>query len=130
MAFKTLDLKGGQRFGQWLNNRAENSHQPFRRRERAMGRFRSYTTLQNFASGQTSLNNYFNTEGHLTSRGYLLAEPSHRPGGVEYYRRMIAPGPAVKRPITISSDMQVLSDNTTMAAVDRQEATLPSFVCG
>ena len=32
-----------------LNNRAENSHQPFRRRERAMQRFRSLKTLQNSA---------------------------------------------------------------------------------
>ena len=33
-----------------LNNRAENSHQPFRRRERAMQRFRSLETLQKFSS--------------------------------------------------------------------------------
>jgi putative transposase len=33
-----------------LNNRAENSHQPFRRRERAMERFRSQKTLQKFSS--------------------------------------------------------------------------------
>jgi putative transposase len=31
--------------GRWINNRAENSHQPFRRRERAMLRFRSMKTL-------------------------------------------------------------------------------------
>jgi putative transposase len=35
--------------GRRLNNRAENSHQPFRRRERAMQRFRSRRTLQKFA---------------------------------------------------------------------------------
>jgi putative transposase len=33
-----------------LNNRAENSHQPFRRRERAMQQFRSMKTLQKFSS--------------------------------------------------------------------------------
>ena len=33
-----------------LNNRAENSHQPFRRRELAMQRFRSLKTLQKFSS--------------------------------------------------------------------------------
>ena len=30
-----------QETGRWRNNRAENSHQPFRRRERAMAKFRS-----------------------------------------------------------------------------------------
>ena len=39
-----------QEVGRRLNNRAENSHQPFRRRERAMQRFRSMKTLQKFAS--------------------------------------------------------------------------------
>ena len=34
-----------QEAGRRLNNRAENSHQPFRRRERAMQRFRSMKTL-------------------------------------------------------------------------------------
>jgi len=36
--------------GRWLNNRAENSHQPFRRREGAMSKFRDVKTLQKFAS--------------------------------------------------------------------------------
>ncbi len=39
-----------QKVGRRLNNRAENSHQPFRRRERAMQRFRSTKTLQKFSS--------------------------------------------------------------------------------
>jgi putative transposase len=39
-----------QEVGGRLNNRAENSHQPFRRRERAMLRFRSMKTLQKFSS--------------------------------------------------------------------------------
>ena len=34
----------------WLNNRAENSHQPFRRRERTMSNFRSAKSLQKFVS--------------------------------------------------------------------------------
>ena len=67
-AFKTLGMQDRQRCEQWLNNRAENSHQPFRRRERAMGRFRSHKTLQKFASVHASLHNHFNRERHLTSR--------------------------------------------------------------
>jgi len=45
-----------------LNNRAENSHQPFRRRERAMQRFRSVKTLQKFSSVHAELHNHFNQE--------------------------------------------------------------------
>ena len=67
-AFKTLGMQDRQRCEQWLNNRAENSHQPFRRRERAMGKFRSHKTLQKFASVHASLHNHFNRERHLTSR--------------------------------------------------------------
>ena len=50
------------------NNRAENSHQPFRRRERAMLRFRRMRTLQKFASVHASVHNHFNQERTLYSR--------------------------------------------------------------
>jgi putative transposase len=51
-----------------LNNRAENSHQPFRRRERAMQRFRSLKTLQKFSSIHTQVHNQFNQERHPITR--------------------------------------------------------------
>ena len=51
-----------------LYNRAENSHQPFRRRERAMQRFRSRKTLQKFSSVHAQVHNNFNQERHLISR--------------------------------------------------------------
>jgi putative transposase len=51
-----------------LNNRAENSHQPFRRRERAMQRFRSRKTLQKFSSVHAQVHNQFNQERHLVKR--------------------------------------------------------------
>jgi putative transposase len=51
-----------------LNNRAENSHQPFRRRERAMLRFRSMRTLQKFSSVQAQVHNHFSLERHLVTR--------------------------------------------------------------
>jgi putative transposase len=54
--------------GRWVNNRAENSHQPFRRRERAMLRFRSMKTLQKFSAIHASVQNHFNQERHLVSR--------------------------------------------------------------
>ncbi|WP_415644285.1 DDE-type integrase/transposase/recombinase [Sphingomonas antarctica] len=56
-------LSGGQ-----INNRVENSHLPFRRRERAMLRFRRMKTLQKFASVHASVSNHFNTERHLVDR--------------------------------------------------------------
>ena len=54
--------------GRRLNNRAENSHQPFRRRERAMQRFRSAKTLQIFSSVHAQIHNHFNQERHLVTR--------------------------------------------------------------
>jgi putative transposase len=49
-ALKDLGRGDDREMGRWLNNRAENSHLPFRRRERAMLRFRRMRTLQKFAS--------------------------------------------------------------------------------
>jgi putative transposase len=57
-----------QEVGRGLNNRAENSHQPFRRRERAMQRFRSMKTLQKFSSVHAQVHNHFNQERHLVTR--------------------------------------------------------------
>ncbi len=54
--------------GRWLNTRAENSHQPFRRREREMAKFRSVKSLQKFASIHASIHNHFNQERHLYNR--------------------------------------------------------------
>jgi len=54
--------------GRWLNNRAENSHLPFRRRERAMLGFRQMKTLQKFVSVHASFYNHFNSERHLVDR--------------------------------------------------------------
>ena len=65
-----------QGVGRWLNNRAENSHQPFRRRERAMLRFRRMKTLQKFASVHGTVHNHFNQERHLTDRETYKANRS------------------------------------------------------
>jgi len=67
-AMTELNVAGRQEIGRWANNRAENSHQPFRRRERAMLRLRRMKTLQQFASVHTSFHNHFNQERHLVSR--------------------------------------------------------------
>jgi putative transposase len=57
-----------QEVGRWANNRVENSHLPFRRRERAMSRFRRMKTLQKFASVHASMHNHFSQERHLIDR--------------------------------------------------------------
>ena len=67
-AMKEIGNAGKREVGRWANNRAENSHQPFRRRERAMLRFRRMKTLQQFASVHASFHNHFNQERHLVSR--------------------------------------------------------------
>jgi len=54
--------------GRHLNNRAENSHLPVRRRERAMLRFRQMKSLQKFAAIHASVANHFNSERHLVDR--------------------------------------------------------------
>ncbi len=51
-----------------MNNRAENSHLPFRRRERAMQRFGRVRTPQKFASVHASIHNHFNAERHFYTR--------------------------------------------------------------
>ena len=67
-AMKELGVADRQETGRWLNNRAENSHLPFRRRERAMQRFRRIRSLQMFASVHASVTNHFNHERSLSSR--------------------------------------------------------------
>ncbi len=67
-ALKVLGIVDKRETGRWLNNRAENSHQPFRRRERAMLRFRRMRTLQKFAALHGSIHNHFNGERSLISR--------------------------------------------------------------
>ena len=57
-----------QQTGRQLNNRAENSHLPIRRRERAMLRFRQMKTLQKFTAVDAAFHNYFNQDHHLISR--------------------------------------------------------------
>jgi putative transposase len=68
-ALKALNAKSRQApVRRWKNNRAENSHLPFRRRERAMNRFRRMKTLQKFAAVHASFHNHFSQERHLVSR--------------------------------------------------------------
>ncbi len=67
-ALREIGALEKQQTGRWLNNRVENSHLPFRRRERAMLRFRRMRSLQKFASVHSSVHNHFNQERSQASR--------------------------------------------------------------
>jgi putative transposase len=64
--------------GRWLNNRAENSHLPFRRRERAMLRFRRMRSLQKFASVHASVSQPFQPGTQPLQQTPLQGQPRRR----------------------------------------------------
>jgi len=70
-ALRDLGLSKHHDFGGRKNNRAENSHQPVRRRERKMQRFKSAGSAQQFLSVHSSIYNLFNIQRHLISRDTL-----------------------------------------------------------
>ena len=67
-AMKISGNEFSQEVGRWKNNRCENSHLPFRRREYAMLKYRRMRSLQKFVSIHASIFNHFNKERHLNSR--------------------------------------------------------------
>ena len=67
-AMKIIGNESTQEMGRWKNNRCENSHLPFRRREYAMLKFRRMRSLQKFVPIHASVFNHFNKERHLNSR--------------------------------------------------------------
>ncbi len=87
-ALKELGRGDDRDIARWANNRAENSHLPFRRRERAMLRFRRMRSLQKFASVHASVYNHFQpgANAHVTTpiqgqprrRSCRVARPSRR----------------------------------------------------
>jgi len=70
-AFHEIGLTARHKQGPRKNNRAENSHQPVRRRERKMQRFKSAESAQRFLSAHAVVYNHFNTQRHLISRRTL-----------------------------------------------------------
>jgi putative transposase len=67
-AFRQLRLACPHEQGLRKNNRAENSHQAVRRRERKMQRFKSARSAQRFLSIHAAVHNNFNLQRHLISR--------------------------------------------------------------
>jgi putative transposase len=70
-AFRRLGLSCPHEQGLRRNNRAENSHQVVRRRERKLQRFKSARSAQRFLSVHAAVHNTFNLQRHLVSRSTL-----------------------------------------------------------
>jgi putative transposase len=86
-AMRDIGVERRQLCGRWLNNRAENSHQPFRRREGAMSRFRDIKTLQKFAAVHASIHNHLNHDRHLNRRAIFK---DHRSAALAEWRELAA----------------------------------------
>lgn len=88
-ALKELGLEGRQASeGRWIKNRAENSHLPLRRRERAILRFRSMRSLQKFASVHSSVHN------HPSGQARRQASTSNATSTPETISKKTAPPPS------------------------------------
>ena len=60
----------------YLNNSCENSHLPFRRKERSMQKFKSRVALQIFTSIHSQIYNHFNHQRHLQKRAIFKQQRS------------------------------------------------------
>jgi putative transposase len=86
-ARRELGLAARHEQGLRKNNRAENSHQVVRRRERKMQRFKSAGSAQRFLSSHSAVYNTFNLQRHLVSRRTLRV---FRSEAAEYWKRATA----------------------------------------
>jgi transposase-like protein len=86
-AFRDLRLTCRHDQGLRMNNRAENSHQVVRRRERKMQRFKSARSAQRFLSIHAAVYNTFNLQRHLVSRSILR---TFRAEAAEHWQKAVA----------------------------------------
>jgi transposase-like protein len=86
-AARDLGIESRHERGRWKNNRAENSHQPTRRRERVMQRFKSPGSAQKFLSIHAAVFNTFHVQRHLTS---ALTHRTLRAAAMSTWREAVA----------------------------------------
>ena len=79
-AMKDLYNSARQEEGRQADNRLENFHLPFRRRERAMQRFHQIKTLQKFSTVLAAFHNHFDQDRQLISRDDYKGRHSARAG--------------------------------------------------
>jgi DDE domain len=77
-ALQTIGFSGRHEQGLRANNRAENSHQPVRRRERKMQGFKSPASAQRFVAVHAAVYNVFNVQRHLIRRDDVRGEKRQR----------------------------------------------------
>ncbi len=82
-----LGISNRHERGRWRNNRAENSHQPTRRRERKMQGFKSAGSAQRFLSVRAATQNTFNVQRHLTS---ARTHRAFRASALQTWREVVA----------------------------------------
>jgi hypothetical protein len=89
VALRASDLGIAKRHerGRWRNNRAENSHQPTRRRERKMQGLKSVGSAQRFLSVHAATHNTFNVQRHLTS---ARTHRAFRASALQTWREVVA----------------------------------------
>jgi putative transposase len=75
-ALKAIQCSDLQETGAYLNNACENSHLPFRRKERSMQKFKRGVTLQVFTSIHSQIYNHFNHQRHLQKRDIFKQQRS------------------------------------------------------
>jgi len=86
-AMKALGIAERQECGRRLNNGAENSHHPFRRREGALAKIRDVKTLQKFALAHASIHSHFNHDRHLNRRDVFK---QNRSAAMAEWRQLMA----------------------------------------
>jgi transposase-like protein len=82
-----LGIAGRHDRGRWRNNRAENSHQPTRLRERKMRGFKSVGSAQRFLAMHAAAQNTFNVQRHLAS---ARTHRAFRASAIQTWREAVA----------------------------------------
>ena len=128
-ALRELGGSGRHQAGRWRNNRAENSHLPFRRREHAMLRFRRMRSLQKFAAVHSSVYKPLQPATIPLLTGQFQAQPrrctcpvASTRGGLIPYRQWRTQ--TCGFPLTVPFESMGLTDDQLLAKLEQERDTL------